>query len=195
MNEETTETTKTEKQEEQKFRLRTIVSDQDIMTLREKSVPVTFAVGDNSGKAFLDKDTTELIQALKDYVVENGGLGMAGVQLGETKRVFVMRWPHSSDKIVTIINPRLIRGEGHSVKAEGCFSLPDLPSNVVGARVKRMSRIFVDYTDEEGMNHNEEMLMGMDARVFLHELDHLEGSLCLDESMPHGRFMGWERSF
>ncbi len=193
MNEETTETTKTEKQEEQKFRLRTIVSDQDIMTLREESVPVVFAVGDNSGKAFLDKDTTELIQALRDYVVENDGLGMAGVQLGETKRVFVMRWPFNGDKIVTIINPRLIRGEGHSVKAEGCFSIPEVPSNVIGARVKRMSMIFVDYTDEEGVNHNEEMLIGMDARVFLHELDHLSGHLMLDNKTPTGAFMGWER--
>ena len=194
MNEETTETADTEKQEEQKFRLRTIISDQDVMTLREESVPVTFAVGDNSGKAFLDKDTQELIQALKDYIIENDGLGMAGVQLGVTKRVFVMRWPFSSDKIVTIINPRFIHGEGHSVKAESCFSIPDVPSNVSGARVKRMSRIFVDYTDEEGVDYKDEILVGMDARIFQHELDHLDGYLMLDNNTPRGEFRGWERS-
>lgn len=193
MNEETTETTETT-EEEVKFRLRTIVSDQDIMTLREESVPVMFVVADNSGKACLDKDTQELIQALTDYVVENDGLGMAGVQLGVAKRVFVMRWPYNGDRIVTIINPRLIRGEGHSVKAEGCFSIPDVPSNVAGARVKRMSRIFVDYTDEEGVDHKDEMLVGMDARVFQHELDHLNGYLMLDNKTPTGEFRGWERS-
>ena len=119
---------------------------------------------------------------------------MAGVQLGVTKRIFVMRWPYNSDRLVTIINPRLIRGEGHSVKSENCFSLPDLPSNVNGARVKRMSRIFVHYTDEEGIEHGEEMLVGMDARTFQHELDHLDGFLMLDSKTPRGEFRGWERS-
>ena len=196
MNEEKIETTKIEEEEEQnKFRLLTIVSDQDVMTLREVSDPVIFAMGDNSGKAWLDKDTQELVQALKDYVIENDGLGMAAVQLGVTKRLLVMRWPHSSDKIVTIINPRLIRGEGHSVKAEGCFSIPNLPVNVSGARVRRMSRIFVDYTDEQGVEIKEEMLMGMDARIFLHELDHLNGFLMLDDKTPTGEFRGWERQF
>lgn len=194
MNEEKTEATTTET-EEQKFRLRTIVSDQDIITLRKQSDPVVFTAGDNSGKVFLDKDTQELIQTLKDYIIENDGLGMAGVQLGVMKRVFVMRKPFSSDHIITIINPRLIRGDGHSIKTEGCFSVPNLPSNVTGARVKRMSRIFVNYTDEDCIDHKDELLVGMDARVFLHELDHLSGFLMIDDKTPTGEFKGWERLF
>ena len=35
----------------------------------------------------------------------------------------------------------------------------------------------------------------MDARVFQHELDHLNGELMLDTKTQNGRFMGWERSF
>ncbi len=194
MNEEKTETTTTE-EEEQKFRLRVIVSDQDVITLRKKSDPVVFTIGDSIGDAFLDSDTQELIQALKDYVVEHDGFGMAGVQLGVTKRVFVMRQPFNSDRIITIINPKLIRGNGHSIKAEGCFSVPNLPENVKGARVKRMSRIFVDYADEEGTYHEDEMFVGMDARTFQHELDHLDGFLMLDDNTPRGEFRGWERLF
>lgn len=193
MNEEKTETTTTE-EEEVKFRLRTIVSDQDIITLRKESEPVVFVIQPSNLQPHLDEDAKELIQALRDYVIEHGGLGMAGVQLGVTKRIFVMRWPFSSDRIVTIINPRLIRGEGHSIKRENCFSLPDLPSNIGGARVKRMSRIFVDYTDEEGVEIKEEMLVGVDARTFQHELDHLNGFLMLDGKTPTGEFRGWERS-
>ena len=193
MNEEKTETPTTE--EEKKFRLLTIVSDQDIMTLRETSEQVVFAIGDNSGKIRLDKDTQELIQALKDHVIDNDGLGMAAIQLGVKKRIFVMRKPFSSNNIITIINPRLIRGDGKSTKAEGCFSIPNLPENVKGVRVARMSHVVVDYTDEEGIDHKEEMLVGMDARVFQHELDHLSGSLIIDDTTPTGKFRGWERSF
>lgn len=190
MNEESTETTTPE--EEPKFRLRTIISDQDVMDLRKPSDPVSFALGDNSGKAFLDKDTAELVQALKDYVVENDGLGMAAVQLGVHKRLFVMRKPFSSDNLLVVINPTILRSEGHSIKGEGCFSLPDTPGEAV---VKRASRIFVNYTDEGGVTHEEEMLVGMDARIFQHELDHLDGILMIDAKLGGRGFRGWGRSF
>lgn len=193
MKEEKTETPTIE-EEEKKFRLLTIVSDQDIMTLRGVSEPVIFAIGDNSGKIRLDRDTQELIQALKDYVINHDGLGMAAIQLGVKKRVFVMRKPFSSDKIITIINPQLIRGDGKSTKAEGCFSIPNLPENVKGVRVTRMSHVVVDYTDEEGIDHKEEMLVGMDARIFQHELAHLNGELLIDNGR-YGEFKGWEKSF
>lgn len=187
MNEESTETTETE--EEQKFRLRTIISDQDVMELRSVSEPVAFAVID-SGEVCLDKDTQELIQALKDYVIEHDGLGVAGVQLGVKKRVFVMRQPFSTDNLLVVINPTILRGEGHSVKGEGCFSIPDSPGV---AMVRRFSMIDVSYTDESGETHENEKLVGMDARVFQHELDHLDGILMID-AKPNGRgFQSWRR--
>jgi len=38
------------------------------------------------------------------------------------------------------------------------------------------------------------MLVGMDARVFQHELSHLDGGLLIDKSR-YGKFMGWRRAF
>ncbi len=192
MSEEQTETTT---EEEKKFRLHTIISDADVIILRKESEPVTFCLGDNSGKAYLDRDTQELIEALKEHVVENDGLGMAAIQLGVAKRIIVMRKPFNGERLVTLINPKLVRGNGQSIKAEGCFSIPNLPDGVKGARVKRQSTVIVNYTDEEGTNYEEEMFVGMDARVFQHELDHLNGELMLDDKTKNGRFMGWERSF
>lgn len=182
---------KTEDVEEKKFRLRTILSDTDIETLRKVSTPVAFILGDNSGKAYLTKDSQDLIQALKDYVLTNKGLGMAAIQFGVTQRVFVMRKPFNTDNLLVVINPEILRGNKLTVKAEGCFSIPDMPLGVGGARVKRFSRIFVNYTDEYGVDYKEEMMMGMDARIFQHEFDHLNGILLLDEP----KFQGWERSF
>lgn len=189
MNEESTETTQPE--EESKFRLRTIISDQDVLELRSESEPVAFAVID-SGAAVLDKDTNELIAALKDYIIENDGLGMAAIQLGVAKRVFVMRRPFSSDNLLVVINPRIRRGEGHSTKGEGCFSMPDTPGE---AMVRRFSRIFVDYTDEDGVTYEDEMLVGMDARIFQHEYDHLQGILMIDQKPSKMGFRGWGNRF
>lgn len=191
MSDEQTET----KTEEKKFRLQTIISDIDVITLRKKSEPVAFVLGDNSGNVYLDRDTQELIQALKDHVVEYDGLGMAAIQLGVAKRIIVMRQPFNSERLITLINPKLVRGNGQSIKAENCFSIPNLSDGVKGARVKRQSTVFVNYTDEEGIDYKEEMFIGMDARVFAHELDHLNGELMLDNKTLYGRFMGWERSF
>lgn len=194
MNEEEAEI-KTETQEK-KFRLQTIISDADVVTLRKVSEPVTFILGDNSGNAYLDRDTKELIQALKDYIVDNGGLGMAAIQLGVAKRVFVMRKPFSSDRMLVVINPVLKRkGMKQRTKAEGCFSIPNIPNGVKGALVRRYTEVWVNYTDEEGVDYKDEFFMGMDARIFLHELDHLNGFLMLDDKTPTGVFKGWERSF
>lgn len=189
MNEEKTETTTTE--EEQKFRLRTIISDQDVLDLRKPSQPVVFAAGDNSGKVFLDSDTSDLVQALKDYVTQNDGLGMAAVQLGVHKRLFVMRKPFNSDNLLVVINPHIARREGHAVKGEGCFSLPETPGE---AMVRRASMIDVTYDDEEGVTH-EDTFVGMDARIFQHELDHLDGILMIDQKPNGWGFRGWRRLF
>ena len=178
MSDEQTETTT--EQAEKKFRLQTIISDTDVVNLRKVSDPVAFALGDNSGQAYLDVDTQELIEALKEYVVEHNGLGMAAIQLGVAKRVFVMRRPYNSENLLTVINPTIVRrGVNTRIKSEGCFSIPNIPDAVKGARVKRFTEVFVNYTDESGLEHKEEMLVGMDARVFQHELDHLEGHLFL----------------
>ena len=182
-------------EEVKKFRLQTVISDTDVITLRKESEPVAFVLADNSGSAYLDKDTEELIRELKTYIVKNDGLGMAAIQLGIAKRVFVMRRPFNSEQLVTFINPSLVRGRGRSIKAENCFSIPNLPNGIKGARVKRMTEIFVNYTDEQGVEQKDVMLVGMDARVFLHELDHLNGELMLDDQTATGRFTGWERSF
>ena len=187
------ESVKTETKKDEKFRLRTVLSDEDAMFLRERSEDVTVVVADNSGNASLLPETRELIAALRAYVVEHNGLGMAAPQLGVRQRVMVLRKPWNSDKIVAIINPRILRTTGKSKKAEGCFSIPT-PDGVF-AEVARPSMIWVDYTSEEGEFISEELLVGMDARVFQHELDHLDGKLMVDEDLPRGSgFTRWIRA-
>ena len=178
---------------EDKMQLVTIATDDGVNRLRTVSEPVAFCTADNSGKSYLNKDTQEVIQALKDYVVENDGLGMAAIQLNVAQRLFVMRMPFDSENIITVINPKIVRSLGNSRKKEGCFSIP-APDNMAGL-VARPSQIWVNYTDEDGVEHKEEWLMGMTARVFMHEYDHLDGKLYIDNKLTQrGKFVSWART-
>ena len=74
------------------------------------------------------------------------------------------------------MNPEVLyRSPEQVVAEEGCLSLPQKFGNV-----KRASEIFVRFYDLKGKEQNLR-LTGMDARVFLHELDHLNGVLFIDK--------------
>jgi len=169
-------------QKDNRFRLRNVINDQDALFLREKSEPVIF--DENN---CLDQDTLDLITALQDYINDNNGLGMAAIQLGVKKRILVMRKPWCTDQLVTMINPKLLRGSGKSTKPEGCFSII-LPDGI-GARVTRQTDIVIEYTDIHGTVHKNEWLIGMDARIFLHEFDHFQGIFMIDKP----KFKGFQQ--
>lgn len=96
------------------------------------------------------------------------GLGLAAPQVGIDRRFFV-----TSGRFC--FNPKVLRSsEQCEVEDEGCLSLPNI---IVG--VPRPVWIEVEYTDETGMEH-QETLWHLSARVFLHELDHLNGKLITD---------------
>ena len=106
-------------------------------------------------------------------------VGIAAPQIGELWRV---AWidctghPKVPDPLgpTWLVNPVLVAQEGGAVGREGCLSLPDLTANV-----RRAERIEVEAGDLEG---NRRLLRaeGFEARVILHEMDHLDGILILD---------------
>lgn len=107
-------------------------------------------------------------------------LGLSANQLGYSIRIFVMRT--ESSPFFHIINPELVGASGGmSGKTERCLSLlnPD-GTLAAGRRVRRPKHITVKgYTmDKDGSIQKEGFhLKGIDARVFLHELDHLNGKV------------------
>ncbi len=154
----------------------TILTEQGIQTLHQKSVDVELP---------LSIEDVELILELKNYVSNNDGLGMSAIQLGVAKNIFVMKKPWNSSNIIAVINPKILRRQGASTKVEGCFSIPT-PSNT-GAVVKRAQQIFVQFCSESGELISDELFIGIDARVFQHEFDHLQGDLMINKN----RFQGW----
>lgn len=100
-------------------------------------------------------------------IKENNCVGLSANQVGYTTRFFVME---SSTGYKKCFNPKILtHGKDIEIKIEGCKSYPD-----IWKPIKRYRVITVSY-DTEYHNQVIETLKGFDARIFQHELDHLNG--------------------
>ena len=118
----------------------------------------------------VDGDPTDLVKSMTKIMFENNGIGLAAPQVGIQKRLFIMG---NSDKLIVCINPTLISGGETYRDLEGCLSFPNL-----WLHVNRYKQIQAHYQDIQG-NVIETVLEGLIARVYQHELDHLDG-VCFD---------------
>ena len=102
--------------------------------------------------------------------------GLAAPQIGMLYRVFVMRF----QGIVTIvIDPEITFSSHKKLKMkEGCLSHPKTLEE--GINVKRSLEIIANYYDGKGEPCNE-TLTGIKARIFQHEVDHLNGICIVDK--------------
>ena len=117
--------------------------------------------------ATADVDPIELAANLADTMLEHNGLGLAANQVGLRYRVFVMK---ASPLPIVCYNPRIVDTSTETVLLEeGCLSYPNL-----WVKVKRPKKIKVRYAEPNG-NIVTQVFDGMTARVFQHELDHLDG--------------------
>jgi len=113
-------------------------------------------------------DLHQLIKKLKATRKAYGGIGLSANQCGVKARVFVLGYEDSFDMVC--INPKVLEiSEDIINDNEGCLSFPGLY-----LKVKRPSKIKVEYTTEDGKVTQVE-LTGLTARCYLHELDHMNG--------------------
>ncbi len=104
----------------------------------------------------------------------HNGLGLALPQVGVNKAGFIMR---KGEQYQIAINPKILSyndKKGKKDYVEGCLSIPDQLW-----MVSRYREIKVVYRDEN-YNVKIEVLKGIDAEVFQHEYDHLQGVLISD---------------
>jgi peptide deformylase len=108
----------------------------------------------------------DLVTDLAETMLANNGIGLSANQCGLPYRVFVML----GQELIPCFNPRIVdMSQETIVLEEGCLSYPDL-----FVKVKRPRRIKVRFADPNGQVRTE-IFDGMTARVFQHELDHLNG--------------------
>jgi len=107
-----------------------------------------------------------LAKQMLDFMYKNRGIGLASNQVGYQKRLFVMHV--NSPKIC--FNPEVIRKSLITETGdEGCLSFKG-----EYVYIDRPADITVKYQTYDGKEIREE-LAGLEARCFMHELDHLEG--------------------
>ena len=122
------------------------------------------------------------IDDLLHYVSEVNGMGISAPQVDHSLRLFIMsskpntRYPHApSMQPTVIINPEIISVAKKVEKDwEGCLSVPS-----IRALVPRHQSIIARYTTRNG-EQVEATYYGFLARVFQHELDHLNGIVFID---------------
>lgn len=126
-------------------------------------------------------DPVDLACNLAETMLHYGGIGIAANQCGLPYRVFIL----NTDEITPCFNPRVVDTSEEMISLEeGCLSYPGLT-----IKVKRPRRIKVRYTEPNG-NTVTKQFDDMTARVFLHELDHLNGVCHIDKA----NFMNRERA-
>ncbi|MDD5606482.1 MAG: peptide deformylase [Candidatus Pacebacteria bacterium] len=115
----------------------------------------------------------ELIFDMKQTMEIAGGVGLAASQVGELKRVIIVRFP-GQDNSFALINPKIIsKSFKKNLEKEGCLSFPG-----VFLDIKRAEKIRVDFLNEQGEKKSL-FLQGLAARIVQHEVDHLDGIVFL----------------
>lgn len=134
----------------------------------------------------ITSSTRKLIDEMTETMDACEGVGLAAPQIHHSIRLFVIRRPIEIDEdkfelgdVRVFINPVLSLHSKETWKAtEGCLSIPTFHS-----LVERPKAVTVEYTSVEG-NRIRERLSGWEARVVMHEYDHIEGILFLDRLDP-----------
>jgi peptide deformylase len=111
------------------------------------------------------------------------GLGVAAPQVGVSKRMFVYD-VHDEEGPRVVINPTIAETSGEWTYDEGCLSVPHLYFTVV-----RPKDVLLTGWDLDGNELHIEATE-VQARLFLHEFDHLEGTLVFEHLQPAQRKAG-----
>ena len=134
----------------------------DLTTLRKVSKPV-------------DKFDSRLVTLIDDMVQtmhSADGMGLAAVQVGVLKRVFIVE---VDNVVYEIVNPTIVSTQGECVDNEGCLSVEGYRGDV-----PRPQTVTMNYQDRQG-NACEITMQDYSARALLHEYDHLDGILFCDK--------------
>ena len=148
----------------------TVDDPQQLQVLRSKSRKV--------------QKVTPKLAAFAERMLETmrnaNGVGLAAPQVGVLQRFFVVELPedeenNQSRQTYVLFNPETVKGHGEQIGYEGCLSIP----GYIG-EVARQEQITVKGLDEKGQPLRLKV-EGYLARVFQHEIDHLDGILFTDQ--------------
>lgn len=117
----------------------------------------------------------ELLDDMKETMLDADGVGLAGPQVGVLRRVAVVS-PNGRN-FYEFVNPVIVSSSGTQICREGCLSVPG-----INGEVERPKKIEVMAYDRNGRRF---LLKaeGFLANICCHEFDHLDGILFIDKMM------------
>ena len=152
--------------------------------LREVSKEVTFPLSKEDKKNVEDMITYLTMSQIEEYAQKydlRAGMGLAYIQIGIPKRIFVIveELEDETFKNYIIINPKIVSHSEEMIyvgEGEGCLSI----NRDVEGIVPRYARITVEAQDLEGNTFRIRVREDI-AIAFQHEIDHLNGILFIDK--------------
>ncbi len=115
----------------------------------------------------------QLLDDMKDTLNKAKGAGLAAVQVGVLRRVFIV---DVDEGYFEFINPEIISQKGEQYGPEGCLSVKGKWGDV-----KRPNQVVVKATDRNGKQFKLKA-EGFFARAVCHEYDHLDGIVYVDKA-------------
>ena len=127
----------------------------------------------------IDGKVVRIVEEMFDTLYDSdSGIGLAAPQVGIQRQIFV--WDMDDEPMV-ILNPTIVESDCEWVYDEGCLSIPGL--YVEMTRPKTVLMKGIDMSGNEISLEADEL----EARLFQHELDHLNGVLMFDRMQPEQR--------
>lgn len=127
--------------------------------------------------ARVDDEIRQLAADMLATMYAAPGRGLAAPQVGVLRRIFVtdVSWKEGTPAPRVFINPVILdASEEMAVRVEGCLSIPG-----IDCPVARPAEVTLQWQDETGAMLTARM-RGIEATCVQHELDHLNGRLCID---------------
>jgi len=120
-------------------------------------------------------DLHRIDRLMRETLKRSGGVGLAAPQVGLGRRVVLVQLQTKQRPVLFCVDPRIVRQAAKRVDGyEACLSIRD-----VGGLVSRAEWVEVSYYDLAG-RRRQHRAQGWEARIFQHELDHLDGRLYVD---------------
>ncbi len=126
-----------------------------------------------------DEELHTLLDDMYDTMMDEGGVGLAAIQIAIPLNVLIISLPNEEDiqdkeDLIEAINPVIVEKDGIQINIEGCLSVPGY-----NEEIKRARHIVVEYFDRFGQKQVEEY-EDFPAVAWQHEMEHLSGHLFIE---------------
>lgn len=129
-----------------------------------------------------DETLRPLAERMARIMYDAPGIGLAAPQIGVMKRIIVFDLSEDGQGLSALCNPTIIEASEDCVtEEEGCLSLPG-----ISVPIERACRVVCEAQTLDGDTVRIEA-DGLTARMFQHEVDHLDGRLIIDRATPEER--------